>query len=162
MGKKTEIVLVSDNHGQRKQIEYLRKTYPSDYFFLHCGDSEMYPEELEGFAVVRGNNDGYNLYPANRILKFGKHRIYLCHGHLDMFAGFWDMLAKRAKAEDCDIVCFGHIHRYLDIEVDGIRILNPGSMWYNRDGSCPSYMRITIDDDEITAQRMDWNPKKMK
>ena len=36
-----EIVLVSDNHGQRKPLEYLKENYPITDYFIHCGDSEI-------------------------------------------------------------------------------------------------------------------------
>ena len=52
-----EIVLVSDNHGQRKPLEYLKENYPVTDYFIHCGDSEMHPNQLSGFTSVQGNND---------------------------------------------------------------------------------------------------------
>ena len=155
------IIVVSDNHGQRAQIDYIRNTYPSDYYFFHCGDSEMYPDELAGFACVRGNND-YMGFENRRIVRVGGHRILITHGHLDMYGTRLQMLAKKAKIEGCDIVCFGHLHKYIDTEIDGIRLLNPGSVWHNRDGSAPSYMVVTIDGDTITAERINWNRDLLK
>lgn len=58
-----EIVLVSDNHGQRKPLEYLKENYPVTDYFIHCGDSEMHPNQLSGFTSVQGNNDFFHAYP---------------------------------------------------------------------------------------------------
>ena len=41
-----EIVLVSDNHGQRKPLEYLKENYPVADYFIHCGDSEMKVQDI--------------------------------------------------------------------------------------------------------------------
>lgn len=150
------IVLVSDNHGNRDSLEYVRAAHSDADYFIHCGDCELPDWLLEGFAVVQGNNDNYNQFPSRRILAIGEHRIYVCHGHRDMFFGHFDMLADKAKAADCDMVFFGHTHIPFDKTIEGIRILNPGSLWMNRDGSQPSYMLVTLDGPKISVERMNY------
>ena len=159
MGK-IEIVLCSDNHGFRQPLEYLKQTYPADDYFLHCGDTEMHPYEMEGFAVVQGNNDFFNAYPKQRIIQIGEHQILMVHGHMDLFLNHYDMLAKKAKNLGCDIACFGHTHIYHDSVINGVRMLNPGSIWRNRDGSDPSYMLIHLDGKNIDVKRMTYKMKK--
>lgn len=153
MNKKIKIVLVSDNHGQREGLEYVRTAHSDADYFFHCGDTELPPYELHGFAVVQGNNDYYGTYPMRKILEIGSHRIMLVHGHRDVIFGHYEMLADKAAALGCDIACFGHSHIYHDSEVNGVRLLNPGSIWRNRDGSQPSYMIVTLDGDRILAER---------
>ena len=55
----------------------------------------------------------------------------------------------------CDIAMFGHTHRpYLE-EVDGITLLNPGSLSYPRqEGRMPSYMIMDLADDGTTKYHM--------
>ncbi len=153
MKKPITIVLISDNHGQKECLTYIRRTYPKADYYIHCGDTELPPYLLDGFAVVQGNNDFYNQYPLRKVLEIGGHRILVTHGHRDMIFGKFEMLAAKAKAFDCDVVFFGHTHIYHDNTYDGVRVLNPGSIWRNRDGSKPSYMIVTIDGDSITAER---------
>ena len=153
MPKTIQIVLVSDNHMQREGLEYIKKMHSDADYFFHCGDSEMRKYELDGFACVQGNNDDYQEFPDRLILDIGEHRILLTHGHRDFFFGHFDMLAEKAKSFDCDIACFGHSHIYHDEELNGVRLLNPGSIWRNRDGSKPSYMIITLNRKEILTER---------
>ena len=152
-----KILLVSDNHGDRKSLEYVKQTF-SDYdYFVHCGDSVMTDDELEGFICVRGNNDFLvsDKVPDHTVLEAGGHRIYICHGHMDFISYFhYDPMIRHARELGCDTVFFGHVHTYYDETVDGVRLLNPGSIRHNRDGSTPSFMLVHIDDEGIHATRM--------
>ena len=65
-------------------------------------------------------------------------------------------LARYAKKVHCDIVFYGHTHIPQDITVDGIRCINPGSIWHNRDGSKPSYMIIRLDDKNIEVEKKEY------
>lgn len=156
------IVLISDNHGNRDSLEYIRKRHADADYFIHCGDAELPTWLLDGFAVVQGNNDSYNQFPSKKILSIGSHKIYVTHGNRDMFFGHFDMLAEKAKAADCDICFFGHTHIPFDQTINGIRILNPGSIWMNRDGSQPSYMIVTLDHDAVDVKRMTYVREKPK
>ncbi len=157
------ILLVSDNHGDREALKTLREMYADYDYFVHCGDSEMAIDELEGFLCVRGNNDFVlgNNAPDQQILEAGGHRIYICHGHMDFLSYFhYEPMVQRARAKGCDTVFFGHVHTYDDLVVDGVRLLNPGSLRHNRDGTPPSYMLVHISEDGITAQRMEYAAAK--
>lgn len=148
------VVLISDNHSLKEPLEYVREKY-SDYdYFLHCGDSELPKYLLGGFAAVCGNNDRYGEFPQNLVISIGDHQVYVTHGHRDFFMGKLEMLASSAKAKGCDIACFGHTHVPFDGTIDGVRLLNPGSAWHNRDGSPASYMLLTFDGGRVDAQLM--------
>lgn len=154
-------VLVSDNHSLKGPLEYVREKYAGYDYFLHCGDSELPKYLLSGFAAVSGNNDRYGEFPMNMVIEIEGRRIYLTHGHRDFFMGRLDMLAARAKKLDCDTVCFGHTHIPCDIMENGIHLLNPGSIWHNRDGSAPSFMLLEIDAQSVSARLMRY-PKNGK
>lgn len=147
-----EIILVSDNHGDRKALEYLMNTYPITDYFIHCGDSEMHPYELNGFVSVQGNNDFFEAYPNEKVITIGEHNILVVHGHRHMIFGQPQMLANYASKKGCDLAFFGHSHIPQDITVNGVRCLNPGSIWHNRDGSKPSYMVVHLDGKNIACE----------
>ena len=84
----------------------------------------------------------------------------MVHGHRDLIFGQFAMLADRAKSFDCDIVCFGHTHIPFNQTIKGVRVLNPGSIWRNRDGSKPSYMIVTLDGPEIRVEKCIYQKKK--
>lgn len=164
MGKDADIIQVmngyrmivcSDSHGDRKSLEMISEIYGREWILLHCGDSCILPEELEryGFLSVQGNNDFPFSFPDSRILKYGGHSIYMCHGHRDMFFNRYDMLADRALQKHCDIALCGHSHIYHEERVKGVLCLNPGSLLHNRDLSAPSYMTLCIDGEQIEVER---------
>ncbi len=148
-----EIILVSDNHGQIEPLKYLKETYPITDYFIHCGDSELHPYQLDGFSSVQGNNDYFQAYPNEKVLTIGEHNILVVHGHMHMLFGQPKQLAAYAKKLNCDLAFFGHSHIPQDITVDGVRCLNPGSIWHNRDGSKPSYMVVRLDGKKVTVEK---------
>lgn len=156
-----KIVLVSDNHGHRKCLEDLKELY-SDYdMFVHCGDSCMEYEAMEGYICVCGNNDFFyrGQVPDNLTLHICGHTVYVCHGHMDFLSYFhYGPMIQRAKAKGADIIFFGHVHTYLDTVEDGVRLLNPGSILHNRDASRPTYMLVEISEDEVRAVRKEYIP----
>lgn len=152
----TRIVLVSDNHGDSQCLKDLKEQYPDYDLFVHCGDSEMEEEYMDGYICVRGNND--YLYtrktPDSLTLHIQGHIIYVCHGHMDFLSYFhYEPMINRAKAEGADIIFFGHVHTYLDTVQDGVRLLNPGSIRHNRDASPPSYMLVEISRENVTVTK---------
>ena len=152
-----KIILVSDNHYHSEPLKVLQEYYKDADYFFHCGDSEMPYKSLAGFARVRGNNDYDSNYPNSLTLEIGEHKFLLVHGHRQLYGFNYEGLVTMAKREGCDIVCFGHTHRYLAIEQDSILLLNPGSIWCNRDGSDPSYMIITLEGKKVKVERKNYS-----
>lgn len=148
-----KVVLVSDNHGDLKSIEkILCQEQVADYY-LHCGDSSTRPEDISLFASVRGNNDYFNEFPKERIIEIAGHKALLIHGHRLIGFGSFDRLADYAKEKECDICFFGHIHCFVDQEVKGVRLINPGSTFYNRDYSDPCYAVVEIEGNDIKVTK---------
>ena len=147
-----KIVAVSDNHGMMDPIILLPTLFPDADYFFHCGDSREPVRRYGPYAQVRGNNDFYDA-PEELVLEVGQHRIYMTHGTRLVYFGEYHYLAQRAKKHQCDIALFGHTHLYTDQTVEGVRCLNPGSIWHNRDGSDPSFMVIELEGSEIRVYR---------
>ena len=160
-----KIVLVSDNHGNRQCLKDLKALY-SDYdMFVHCGDSEMPYEDMEGYVCVCGNNDFFyrGQVPDNLVLQIAGHTVYVCHGHMDFLSYFhYEPMIQRAKAKGADTIFFGHVHTYLDTVQDGVRLLNPGSIRHNRDGGMPTYMLVEISQEEIRVTRKEYGTASQK
>ena len=143
---------VSDNHGWMEPISRLPSMFPEADYFLHCGDSREPARRYGPYAQVRGNNDFYDV-PEYRVLSIGSHRIFLTHGTRLVYIGSCVYLAKKALEHGCDIALFGHTHVFCDQTAEGVRCLNPGSIWHNRDGSDPSYMLIELEEDAVRVYR---------
>lgn len=155
-----KLVVVSDSHGLKQPLAYLRNTYPDADCMIHCGDICLPKEYAKGFVVVAGNCDNPNWYPNGDIIELERHRILIMHGHVVFSSSHPNIeaVARVAKRNDCDIAFFGHSHIYCDEVIDGIHVMNPGSISSNRDGSHPCYMLVDLQKDTIKATRVDYNP----
>lgn len=147
-----KIIVVSDSHGKHEALENILNTYPQASAYIHCGDIEESPHEFPQFITVKGNNDLYFDYPEERILELAGHRMLITHSHMYMYNKRLALLAKAAKEHNCDMVCYGHTHIASDDVYEGIRILNPGSIWRARDGRGPSYAVVDMEKDAIHVE----------
>ena len=62
------------------------------------------------------------------------------------------------------MVLYGHTHVPSDETTRGVRMINPGSLSYNRDGSSPSYVIARIEGEKIEVDfyhiKFPFNPLK--
>lgn len=147
-----KFVVVSDNHGRIEPIQKVCQLHQKADGYIHCGDFEIPLAYLSQFAVVSGNND-YADVPMSLILNTPTHRILVMHGHRYVSMYSIDRLVQKAKDERCSLVFYGHTHIFSDRVIDGIRLINPGSLSHNRDGSAPSYAIVEIDGWDVKVQR---------
>ena len=138
------ICLCSDNHGQIDCLQKIKQDNPSCDYYFHLGDSQLSEDYLRPFITVQGNNDWGMNFPRKRIIEISNHKILLIHGSGYTYS--LSALSKKAIDEKCDVIMFGHTHEFLDDEYLGIRLINPGSCWNNRDYSRPCYAIVNIDD----------------
>ena len=152
-----KIAVISDTH----YIAGVTR-FPVDFWqhldgverILHCGDigdKSLYGdlETIAPVTAVLGNNDGPvfgGILPERRIFTIDGVRIGMFHGH-------------RGKAPFCftkdeiDLLLCGHTHVPQDEMIEGIRVINPGSVTRPRGGSGPS-MGIL----EICNEKVSWQP----
>ncbi|MDR3638043.1 MAG: metallophosphoesterase family protein [Isosphaeraceae bacterium] len=96
--------------------------------------------------------------PLTRRVTLGGRRFLMVHAtprdpldeYLMKDPAAW---AKRVQSADADIVCVGHSHLQFNIEVDGVVVLNPGSVGQPRDGD-PRAAYAVIDDNRIELKRV--------
>lgn len=157
-----KIIVVSDSHGRNDRLAMIAKQYPDADAFLHCGDIEGDEYDAEPYLVVEGNNDYFGEFPSERILPFQGHRILLIHSHRFSYRRRDEQMIEYAKERGCDIVCYGHTHVADYRKVDGVVLLNPGSLKYSRDGRDLSYAVLTIDEKGVNAEIIFLNQPKEK
>jgi putative phosphoesterase len=63
--------------------------------------------------------------------------------------------AKRVHNVEADVVCVGHSHLQFNLQVDGVVVLNPGSVGQPRDGD-PRAAYAVIDDNKIELKRVEY------
>jgi len=138
-----KILVVSDTHGnQRAMREAISRQGPFDCL-IHLGDGVQDGIAVAGelgipFHGVCGNEDFDVAVPETLRLVLGTWTFYLMHGHqLDINAyqsrQVWEdhlaAMADRARKKEAQVFLFGHTHRPLLTEVNGIVIGNPGDQY---------------------------------
>jgi putative phosphoesterase len=149
---------MSDSHENTDSISVVRNTFSDADYLIHCGDCCVNSFAMNGYLTVEGNVDRPNQFPNQIILDCPPFKMLIVHGHT-LFGSVISLrnMAYYAKKHACNILAFGHCHMYIDEYFDGVRILNPGSVFDNRDGSEPSLMIVEIESNgELSVQRVNY------
>ena len=148
------ILIVSDTHRHEENLEIVLQREKNLDMLIHLGDSEGSEDYIRTIAecpcyIVKGNNDYFSDLNRDIKMTIGKYRVLLTHGNHYYVSLGTETIISEGRAQDMDIVMFGHTHRPLvDIRED-ITVLNPGSLSYPRqEGRIPTYIMMTIDDKE--------------
>ncbi len=141
------ILVISDTHGNENNLKKILKREGNLDHVLHLGDVERGEERIARLVgcpmdIVAGNCDFFSKMPRVKFLELDGCRIMMTHGHYYyVTAGLRDLILE-AKANDCDVVMFGHTHMpFLNQEDGQLTVLNPGSISFPRqEGRNPSYI----------------------
>ncbi|MBO9130533.1 metallophosphoesterase [Bacillus sp. 165] len=151
-------LIVSDSHGLTSELEALKKKFEHDVdIMIHCGDSELsvHNTELAGFEVVKGNCD-FNGEFLNEIVKdVGEIRFFVTHGHLYNIKMTVQSLWYRAKELEATVACFGHSHIMGAELLDGILLINPGSILLPRSRKERTYAVLEWEEKNATVTFFD-------
>ncbi|MCE0487937.1 metallophosphoesterase family protein [Ornithinimicrobium sediminis] len=160
------LLLVADTHVPRRAREMPRQVWDeveSADLVVHAGDWVV-PElldELEArsrlLLAVHGNNDGAELrrrLPEVATAVVGGVRLGVVHE-----TGPRQRREQRMRAAypDLDLLVFGHSHIPWDTEVDGLRLLNPGSPTDRRRQPHCTYLTCSVTEgrvDDVTLHRL--------
>ena len=144
------VLLVSDSHGRTEHLEKaMERVKPG--LILHMGDVEGDEDLIDAEAgcevvYVRGNCDYSSDAPASEVVAIGRHKVFMAHGHTFGVGFGLEGLAEAAKEAGCDHAFFGHTHVPMKTEVDGITVINPGSISLPRqDGRIPTFVVADVD-----------------
>lgn len=148
--REKKILIVSDTHGRCENLERVLLIESPIDMMIHCGDLEGDEDYFEALAdapcyMVSGNNDFFSDLPREEGLILGNKRVLITHGHYYGVSLGIEGILDEAHARGVQIVCFGHTHRPVVYEDDGVTAVNPGSLSYPRQiGRKPSYIILNI------------------
>jgi putative phosphoesterase len=152
-----KIVVLSDTHIPVNALDIPEKVYrdiESADLLLHAGDivSIDFLNKLQGVCpklkAVWGNMDEAELrkiLPQKQTIKVNKHTIGLIHCR-GAPLGLLEQAQNEFSKEKPDIIIFGHSHKPLAIEKNGILFFNPGSPTDKIFTTVNSYGIIIIND----------------
>ena len=136
-----KILLISDTHGKTAGLRrLLSRMKPAPDMILHMGDVEGDEDEIRSMAgcpveFVRGNCDPFSRNPVFQVIRLQGHTIFMTHGHRYGVKHNLEELIAAARAENADIVLFGHTHIQKTFTAEGMTFVNPGSLTYPHDGT---------------------------
>ena len=144
-----KIIAVSDNHNESGILYDIAETHDDADSRIHLGDSEFaYTDtELAYYQRVKGNCDFYPEFPVEDIARVGKSKCFFTHGHMYGVNQTRATLARTASEAGCQFAFYGHTHIAKYEHIDGVHVINPGSISQSRSQTWPeSYADIHIDE----------------
>ena len=144
-----KIAILSDTHGLlRPEVTEHLKTAD---VILHGGDinKQSIVDELQQYAplyIVRGNNDkewAENI-PHDLTVTLGSMTFAMVHNKKEI----------PADLTGVDVVVFGHSHKYVQEEKDGILWLNPGSCGPRRFHQEITMMMAELEDGKLQVEKI--------
>lgn len=153
------LLVVSDTHGRVQTAMNIYKMEqrkaPIDKI-VHLGDLVTDAKALEtrlGAEVifVQGNCDGGEACEDYKVLDTEYGRLLLCHGHVENVKFSTLSLLYKAEEMGCCAAFFGHTHAPCFREVDGMYLLNPGSLTLPRGGGAGSYAIVETSEKSLRA-----------
>ena len=140
------ICVLSDSHGSKKKVWELLNKKKYDYiFFLGDGLSDMEDFCDDNVKKVSGNCDFWATEPITQTIAIGKYKFMLTHGHEYKAKHSVFGLLKPTTENGCNVVCFGHTHKQLFEQIEGVYFINPGSLKNN------DFAEIIIEDENMSV-----------
>lgn len=141
-------VFADSHHFNNAMLEATELEKPDAVF--HLGDYETDAFELErrfpGLPVysVPGNCDLYPRGETKILAELAGKKIFAAHGHTFYVKSGYDSIITNALYSGADILLFGHTHVPYRGEVNGLLVINPGSVGYGL-----TYGILTVEDGRI-------------
>lgn len=133
------ILVFSDSHGRVSPMLDAVDIYKPDAVF-HLGDVVRDGEKVRlaypklPFYQVQGNCDlGLADCETEGVARLGGRTVFYLHGHTRHVKLGIGQAVAAARAIGADVLLFGHTHRPLYVESDGLLTVNPGAIL---DGRC--------------------------
>lgn len=151
-----KIFVISDTHGKIDKAAEIYHNLKDIDLVVHLGDlwndakrlKELLPVSL---IAVKGNMDGSFSRDGYHILETDFGKIFLAHGHMENVKQGLDNIMYKAESLQCKAAFFGHTHIPLFRQVEGLYLLNPGSLSLPTGGRKGSYAVVTVTEKSLDA-----------
>ena len=152
-----KLLIMSDSH---RNIDYMllavEQTNPNA--IMHLGDHTSDAVNLQRrfpdttVYIIRGNCDPNFSGEAALLLPVEGVKILLTHGHIfDVKTGL-ESLVEHAIQQEADLVLFGHTHKALIEQKNGLTLMNPGQMRQHDSFFTASYGVVTLSDGKFDCE----------
>ncbi|MBO4572841.1 MAG: metallophosphoesterase [Clostridia bacterium] len=149
---KTAIV-ISDTHGNTADIKKLIPLIEENDYLFHLGDGlsdlKVLPEHLLSKVISVVGNCDPSFGDAETVRIIEGVKVFLTHGHDYGVKGSKSRLLARGKSLCANACFFGHSHKATAENVDGIWLINPGTL--SRTAAKKSFCYCIFNDGKLTA-----------
>lgn len=153
-----KITVVSDSHGNRRDLDGLDVIFSESDIIIHLGDTSADGSYIQSkfpqTVLINGNCDPVKLGEDEKVIQAEEVKIFACHGHLYSAKSTLTKIAARAKELGCKIALYGHTHRAREDFIDGVTLINPGAFY--RYGE-KSYLYLVVNGEKFTAKTVPLN-----
>ena len=146
-----KITVVADSHKEFHILKSVAGANTDADLFIHLGDGQyelidvanLYPSMK--FVFVKGNADHGNI-KEERVITVGGLKIFCAHGHTLGVHDNLERLLDRAIYHECSIALYAHTHLFKTDFINGVYVMNPGSISEPRGKNPPTYGVIEVDE----------------
>ena len=151
-----KILVIGDTHGKLNKVREVYAKLTNIDLIAHTGDlitdaAALGKEFNVPVVAAKGNCDSSYSKEDFEIIETECGNILLTHGHMEQVNYQLTTLMYKAMEENCIAVLFGHTHKALIDECEGIHFVNPGSLSRPRDNSDGSYAIVRTSDEGFDA-----------
>lgn len=149
------ILVLSDTHRSiSRAVELMHDISRNIDAVVHLGDNTEDADFIKRnyklpVYIIAGNCDYGSSAPHELVVKLGDKNVFMTHGHYYNVKYGTDTLVYRAQELGAQVCLFGHTHMPFTQVVNGITILNPGSLTMPRGGSKPSFGILKIENGHV-------------
>ena len=128
-----KIAVFSDSHGSsRGMVNAVREYSPDQIIHLGDGNADLRALEREfpyiPICAVSGNCDYDCTEEEYKVISLCGIKAFVTHGHRYNVRSGVRVLLLAADLNECTIAMFGHTHHAGFEQVEGIFVLNPGTV----------------------------------
>lgn len=144
------LIVFSDSHGNFTALKRVIDLHTEADAYIHLGDGAEEVEMIKmlyhnkKFICVCGNCDVDSDEKLSRVEVFDNKTVYFTHGHYHNVKYTDNYLIEAAKQSGADIVLYGHTHISREEYLNGIYIMNPGSISKPKNTQRPTYGIVDI------------------
>ncbi len=150
----TSLIVLSDIHGNLDLLEVIKKRHKNEkVVYINCGDSCLDDIYTKDMISVKGNCDK-NSSKESIIYSVNGVDMYITHGHNEKVKYSLDLIYKEAVDCGAKLALYGHTHIVKHDIIDGIHLINPGSIenpkrlfkYNEKITTVPTYAKIIFGD----------------
>jgi len=122
----TKLLILSDSHNSSGAVERILHAESDANAVVFLGDGLPLHPKMKVYAVA-GNCDFGALEPLDGLAAFDQVVVFYTHGHMYGVKYDLDTLADAAAARGAEVALFGHTHKPIALQKNGVFLFNPGS-----------------------------------